>query len=74
MKIAVGLSVGVLQPSIDSVCLGHFSMQRRQCMQSGLRKMPSFALSGGKKLKGQAFAQSPHFTHVEATRMPLLFG
>ena len=74
MKIAVGLSVGVLQPSIDSACLGHFSMQWRQCMQSGLRKTPSFASSGGKKPKGQAFAQRPHFTHVDAMWMPLLCG
>jgi superfamily II DNA/RNA helicase len=60
--------------SMASACLGQRSMQRRQCMQSGSRKSPSFAASGGKNPNGQAFAQSPHFTHESATRMPLRHG
>ena len=49
-------------------------MQRRQCMQSGFRNIPSFASPGGKNPKGQALAHSLHFTQLSATRMPLFNG
>ena len=76
---ASGIAPSALHPgqarfSRESACLGHRSIQRRQCMQSGLRKTPPSAASGGKKPNGQAFAQSPQCTHESAMRMPLRFG